>query len=46
MLVKILKVEGTLTALDSKDNVIPFNTAGKTILQYGKIQLRKHLMMI
>ena len=30
MLVKILKVEGTLTALDSKDNIIPFNTAGNT----------------
>jgi len=29
MLVKILKVEGTLTALDSKDNIIPFNQAGK-----------------
>ncbi len=29
MLVKILKVESTLTALDSNDNVIPFNTAGK-----------------
>lgn len=29
MLVKILKVEGTLTALDSKDNIIPFNQAGE-----------------